>query len=192
MLAIKRLWALVLVVMLSGCSLFQGASDTGAERVYLARGVQWALPDGQLFADQLHMLQQVRATYGDKTFDLLVQTENIPGEGLVMAGLTPSGQLLLQMTFKSGKVSGWVSPLLGDKIRLPYMMSDFLLANADADKLRPYLQECGLTIQDSPAQRKILKGRAVLIQVDKQHTQLLYRNLALGYAMTVTTLQEDQ
>ncbi|WP_066016653.1 DUF3261 domain-containing protein [Endozoicomonas atrinae] len=198
---------LLLSLWLSGCAFFsparsQSVSVTlGAEsRVYLSDQVFWTLPSPDVIKGHFMVIQQVKGRYGDQSFDLLFQIEKKPGQ-LSLLGMTVSGQQLLQLVYRDGEVSGHVSPLVGDRIKLSYLVSDLLLAYGSGDVFNTALADQDIIAREIPSKSRVIGyNKRPLISIkysgqwmgaDQWPEIVHYRNLGLGYELEIKTLSKE-
>ncbi len=204
---VKACGYLLLSFWLSGCAFFSPtASQTvspiqgSAVKVYLSDQVYWTLPSPDAIKGRFMATQLVRGRYGDQTFDLLFQIEKKPGQ-LSLLGMTVSGQQLLQLAYRDGELSGKVSPLVGDRIKLAYLVSDLLLAYGDGEILKVALEGREMTLKEIPSKSRVIgynKRPLISIKYSGQWMGagqwpeiVQYRNQGLGYELEIKTLSKE-
>ena len=182
-----------LLFIVGGCSTVQTSTEQQRE-VYLTKTVAWFLPSSDVLDEPFRATQLVHARYGEKDFDLLFQLEKRDGQ-LVMAGLSLSGQQLLQLTYNRYKLETSVSPLVGNQLRLSYLLSDFMLSFGQENMLRNQLEKVGISLSSDGDTRLLSDHGQPIVSVSYSDEKkgpwaetLVYRNLALDYELTIKTL----
>lgn len=209
---VKACRYLLLSFWLSGCAFFSSTTSPtvspiqgSAVKVYLSDQVYWILPSPDAIKGRFVATQLVKGRYGDQAFDLLFQIENKPGQ-LSLLGMTVSGQQLLQLVYRDGELSGKVSPLVGDRIKLAYLVSDLLLAYGDGDILKVALEGREMTLKETRSNIRVIgynKRPLIFIEYSgkwmgtDQWPEALwpeivqYRNQGLGYELEIKTLSKE-
>jgi hypothetical protein len=89
-----------------------------------------------------------------------------------------------ELSYRNGAVS-FSSPLFPQSIKPEYIVADFQLCFYDAVLLGRALETCGLTLEIKGTGRRILKGKTVIIEIEKAMNEVRLVNHLRGYIYTL-------
>ena len=138
-------------------------------------------PDGIEYP--MDMPQQISASYGgrDFLFNAWVQA----GEaGFDMTLLNELGATMGELSYRDGEVS-FSSPVFPKSLKPEYIVADFQLCFYNALLLRQALEKCGLSFEYTDVRRRVLQGKNVIIEIEKNLNSVRLVNHLRGYAYTL-------
>jgi hypothetical protein len=151
--------------------------------VYLTGSSKYILlPPGNI-ENSLDMAQRISASYKgmDYFFNAWVKADE---SGMEMTLLNELGANMGELSYRNGLVS-FSSPVFPPSLKPEYIVADFQLCFYNAMALRQALKDCGLSFEDAGNSRRILKGKTLIIEVERSRNTVMLVNHLRGYAYTL-------
>ena len=140
------------------------------------------LPAGDI-EKSMDMAQRVSASYRNRDF-LFIAWVKADSTGIEMTLLNDLGAGMGDLSYRDGAVS-FFSPMFPQSLRPEYIVADFQLCFYNPLLLSRALKDCGLTLENSGAARRVLKGKDLIIEIEKTAGVVRLTNHLRGYAYTL-------
>lgn len=158
-------------------------SREGRPYVYLTDTARFVLLPAGGIERPIDMAQQITASYQDRDF-LLIAWVRADETGIEMTLLSDLGTSMGELSYRDGAVS-FSSPMFPQSLRPEYIIADFQLCFYDPLLLSRALEDCGLVLEDGEGARRILKGKDLIIEIEKKAGVVRLTNHLRGYAYTL-------
>ena len=130
----------------------------------------------------MDMSQLVTASYRGQNYLLNTWVKADETE-INMIMINELGANMGELSYRDGAVS-FSSPVFS-AILPEYIVADFQLCFYNVSALRQALEDCGLSLEDTEAARRILQGNTAIIEIDKSGNFVRLINHVRGYAYTL-------
>jgi hypothetical protein len=151
--------------------------------VYLTDGSKFfLLPAGDIEIP-MDTAQRIYAEYDGKDyfFNAWVKADE---SGIEMILLNELGVNMGELSYRGGLVS-FSSRIFPKPFKPEYIIADFQLCFYSAPALRRVLEKCGLSLENTENSRRILQGKTVIIEIEKDKNAVKLVNHLRGYAYTL-------
>ncbi|MDR2718913.1 MAG: DUF3261 domain-containing protein [Treponema sp.] len=151
--------------------------------IYLTGSSQFfLLPSGDI-ENPLDMAQRISASWQGRDYFLnaWVKADNA---GMEITLLNELGATIGELSCRNGLVS-FSSPVFPPSLKPEYIVADFQLCFYNTSALRQALEDCGLLLETSENSRRILQGKTVIIEIEKNQNTVRLINHLRGYAYTL-------
>lgn len=98
--------------------------------------------------------------------------------------LNELGANMGELSYRDGFAS-FSSPVFPQSLKPEYIIADFQLCFYSAAALRHALEDCGLLLEDTGSGRRILQGKTVIVEIEKDRNAVRLVNHLRGYAYTL-------
>jgi hypothetical protein len=170
----------VFLFILSSCS-----SVSGDKRLYayLTDRSKYILLSPAGIEKPLDMAQQISASYGGQSYyfsSWVLADEN----GIDMSFFNELGASMGDLSYREGAVS-LSSAVLPKALKPEYMVADFQLCFYDPVLVRRALEDCGLTLEIQGTNRRIFRGRNLIIEIERTFGAVKFVNHLRGYSYVI-------
>jgi len=175
-----------MVIMVFLCCCCSCATNTTGEKrlgVNLAGSSKYILLPPENIEHSLDMAQQISASYRGRKFFLNAWVK-ADETGMEMVLLNEMGARMGELSYRNGLVS-FSSPMIPSAIKPEYIVADFQLCFYNTAALRQALNDCGLSFEDTENNRRIFKGKTLVIEVERDRNIVKLVNHLRGYAYTL-------
>jgi hypothetical protein len=151
--------------------------------VYLTNRAQFILlPPGGI-EKPMDMAQYISAAYGGQNyyFNAWVQADKT---GMEMTLFNELGAAMGELRYSEGFVD-LSSPVFPNSLKPEYIVADFQLCFYDPLMLSMALKNCGLIFEADERYRRILQGKNVIIEIEKDQNIVQIKNHLRGYTYTL-------
>lgn len=194
---VRRLAALALLVVLTGCALV-----APPDQAVLPGGGRWRLPGPGALGEARQVLQRVDAEFGEHRTTLLFYLEVEPVH-LALLATTPEGLELFALELRETKprLSATRSPLTPRPLQPVQVLADLQLAYWPVAALQAALADTGVVLAEradgSGRVRELRRGSDILVTIhydtgDPWRAGVRFEQHVWGYRYTVTTLEASQ
>ncbi|MDR2942686.1 MAG: DUF3261 domain-containing protein [Treponema sp.] len=151
--------------------------------IYLTGSSKYFLLPAVDIENPLDMAQSISAEWQGNgySFNAWVKADKA---GMEMVLLNELGVNMGELSFRDGLVS-FSSPLFPKSLKPEYIIADFQLCFYSAGALRQALEDCGLSFENSGSIRRILQGKTVIIEIEKNQNAVRLTNHLRGYTYTL-------
>jgi hypothetical protein len=131
----------------------------------------------------MDMAQFLSAFYGsqDIQFTAWVKADETTLE-IIM--LNDMGISMGELSYMNSVVS-FSSSVLPSSVKPEYIIADFQLCFHDTGLLNRALAGCGLVLEADETNRRILQGKKIIIEIEKDADKVIYKNYLRGYSYTL-------
>jgi hypothetical protein len=126
------------------------------------------------------MFQQISASYQDQDY-LLNAWVKADASGVDMILLNELGAHIGEISYRDGTVALF-SPLFPKSMKPEYIIADFQLCFYNALLLQRALKSCGLSLEYTETYRRVLQGKTVIIEIERNPGLVRLVNHLRGYA----------
>ena len=173
----------IVIILFLCCSCAKTATGGKQLDVYLTGSSKYTLlPPGNI-ENPLDMAQQISASYRGRKFFLNAWVK-ADETGMEMVLLNEMGARMGELSYRNGLVS-FSSPMIPSAIKPEYIVADFQLCFYNTAALRQALNDCGLSFEDTENNRRIFKGKTLVIEVERDRNIVKLVNHLRGYAYTL-------
>jgi hypothetical protein len=172
----------ILILCLCSCASRPATNDKQLF-VYLTNRAQFVLlPPGGI-EKPMDMAQYISAAYGgqDYYFNAWVQADE---NGMEMTLFNELGAAMGELRYREGFVE-LSSPVFPGSLKPEYIVADFQLCFYDSLMIRDALKKIGLAFEANGKFRRVLQGKNVIIEIEKDQNRVLINNHLRGYAYTL-------
>jgi hypothetical protein len=129
------------------------------------------------------MAQRISASWQNKDyfFNAWVKADEAEIE---MTLLNELGVSMGELSYRNGLVS-FSSSIFPKSMKPEYIVADFQLCFYNISALRQSLKDCGLSLETDGNIRRILNGKTVIIEIEKNQNTVRLVNILRGYAYTL-------
>jgi len=147
--------------------------------IYLTDSSKFLLLPAVNIEKPIDMAQRISASWQGTNyfFNAWVKADEAEMEMILLNEL---GVNIGELSFRNGLVS-LSSPVLPKSMKPEYIVADFQLCFYSAPALRKAIEGCGLSFEDSENNRRILKGKKVIIDIEKSRNTIKLNNHLRGY-----------
>jgi hypothetical protein len=149
----------------------------------MADNVKYMLLSTEDIEYPLDMFQQISASYQDHEY-LLNAWVKADASGMDMILLNELGAHIGELSYRDETVS-FSSSLFPKSLKPEYIVADFQLCFYNALMLQRVLKDCGLSFEYTEAYRRVLRGKTVIIEIEKNIGQVRLINHLRRYAYTL-------
>jgi len=170
---------LLFLICLTACATTAGNNDPYA---YLTNSSKFFLLSGGS-EKPMDMAQLISASYGnqDMQFSAWVKADEA---ALDITMLNDMGVSIGELSYRNGAVF-FSSSIFPASIKPEYIIADFQLCFHDTNLLNKALTRCGLIFKAEGANRRILQGKKIIIEIDKSADKVTYKNYLREYSYTL-------
>ena len=183
---------LAFLTVLVFINLYSCASAASAKQpyVYLTDNAKYILLSPGGIEKPMDAAQYISASYGgqDYFFNAWVKADKT---GMDIALFNELGAAIAELSYKDGVVS-LSSRVLPGSLRPEYIVADFQLCFYEPVLLRQAIKECGLVLETRGGSqegtmniRRILRGKRLIIEIEKAHQEVKLKNYQRGYSYTL-------
>jgi hypothetical protein len=104
--------------------------------------------------------------------------------GIEMTLLNDLGVNMGELSYRDGLVS-FSSPVFPKSLKPEYIVADFQFCFYSASALSRALENCGLFLENAGNSRRILQGKTVVLEIEKEMNSVRLVNHLRGYAYTL-------
>jgi hypothetical protein len=128
----------------------------------------------------MDMAQYISAAYGgqDYYFNAWVQADETSIE---MTLFNELGASMGELRYNEGFVE-LSSPVFPNSLKPEYIVADFQLCFYNPIMLRDALKNCGLAFEANEKFRRVLQGKNVIIEIEKDQNRVQIKNHLRGYS----------
>jgi len=129
------------------------------------------------------MAQRISASWQGKDyfFNAWVKADET---GMEMTLLNELGVSMGELSCRKGLIS-FSSTIFPKSLKPEYIVADFQLCFYNATALRQALEDCGLSFENTGNNRRILKGKTLIIEIEKSRNTVRLVNHLRGYTYTL-------
>jgi hypothetical protein len=140
------------------------------------------LPPGSI-ENSMDMSQRLSASYEGRQyfFNAWVKADEA---GMDMILLNELGASMGELSYRNDAVS-FSSPVFPKSLPPEYIVADFQLCFYNTPALRQALEGCGLSFEDTEADRRVLQKGTVIIEIEKTRNTVALVNHLRGYRYTL-------
>jgi hypothetical protein len=140
------------------------------------------LPAGDI-ENSLDMAQRISASWQgrDYFFNAWVKADEA---GMEMTLLNDLGVSMGELSYRDGLLS-FSSPVFPKSLKPEYIVADFQLCFYNTPALRQAIEDCGLSFETSGNSRRILEGKNVILEIEKNQSTVRLINHLRGYTYTL-------
>ena len=176
------------LLLVSGLACFTSCVSRAGRRkdlpyAYLTNTSRFILLPAWGIEKSMDMAQQIAASYQSRDF-LFIAWVKADETGIEMTLLSDLGAGMGELSYRDGAVS-FFSPMFPRSLRPEYIVADFQLCFYNPLLLSRTLKDCGLTLENSGAVRRVLKGKDLIIEIEKTAGAVRLTNHLRGYAYTL-------
>jgi len=173
----------VIILFLCCCSCASKAAIGENLNVYLTGGSKFFLLPSEDIEKTMDTAQHIYAEYDGKDyfFNAWVKADEA---GIEMILLNELGVNMGELSYRGGLAS-FSSPIFPKSLKPEYIIADFQLCFYNAPALRHALEECGLSLENTQNYRRILQGKTVIIEIEKNKNAVKLVNHLRGYTYTL-------
>jgi len=180
---------LLLLPMLLNCALSLTSCTSGASvrekgpSVYLADNSKYFLLPASGIGQPMDMAQFISASYNGKNyyFNAWIKADET---GLDISLFNELGASLAELSYRDGAVD-FSSSVFPKSLRPEYIVADFQLCFYDSVLLGRALDNCGITLQTGGTKRRLLKGKKLIVEIEKSAGLVKLENHLRGYSYTL-------
>ena len=169
-----------LTICFSSC-----ASTAGENRLYanLTDNSKYILLPPEGIEQALDTAQYVSVSYNDQEyfFNAWVKADET---GINMTLFNEFGAGMGDLSYRYGFIN-FTSPVFPTTVKPEYIVADFQLCFYDPILLKGALKKCGLSFETIGANRRVLKGKDLIIEIEKTGSIVKLKNNLRGYAYTL-------
>jgi hypothetical protein len=104
--------------------------------------------------------------------------------GIDMTLINELGANMGEISYRDGAVS-FSSPVFPQSVRAEYIIADFQFCFYSTAALARALKDCGLSFEDTGSVRRILRGKTVIVEIEKNQNAVRLVNHLRGYTYTI-------
>ncbi len=175
----------IIAILLAAC-----AVSPPPTRVPLGR---YTTLDLQLPPQHVALSQKMQARFRGQVLNLLLQIQN-DANGLVIAGLSPTGTRLFTAQFDGSNITSWQSPLFEAPFEARFLLADFLIAELDVQHVQRLLSADNLVedVQQPPRVRTLYnRNSKAVVEVRYGDKKTIYCHRERGYCLDIETLTRE-
>ena len=131
----------------------------------------------------LDMPQLLSASYGGENYFLNVWVM-ADEAGIDMTLFNEMGSNMGELSYRDGPVS-FSSPIFPQSLLPEYIVADFQFCFYKTDVLRRALKKAGLVLESTGTGRRIMKGKNLIIEIEKKPDSVTLVNHLRGYSYTL-------
>lgn len=174
----------VILLLLCFCSCKSGAKVREDRlHAYLTDSSRYFLLPPEGIGKSMDMAQFVSASYNGQDYFMNAWVK-ADETGMEMTLLNEFGVNMGELSYKNGVVK-FSSPVFPKSTMGEYIVADFQLCFYDPLLLRGALKECGLAFETDGNTRRILKGKKIIIEIEKTEKAVKLINHLRGYTYTL-------
>jgi hypothetical protein len=172
----------ILLLLLSSCA-SRAAVRENSPYAYLTGNSKYFLLPPNEIDKPMDMAQYVSAYYNGKDyfFSSWVKADEA---GMEMILFNELGAGMGELSYRNGSVN-FSSPIFPKALRGEYIVADFQLCFYNPISLRDALKKCGLVLETDESTRRVIKGKTIIIEIEKTHDAVRLVNHPRGYAYTL-------
>jgi len=156
--------------------------------VYLTDSALYRLLPPENIENPMDMAQLVSASWQGRDYFLNAWVK-ADETGMEMTLLNELGANMGTLTYREGLVS-FSSPVFPPSLKPEYIVADFQFCFYNTFALRQALENCGFSFENTGSSRRILKGKTVIIEIEKNNNTVKLTNHLRGYAYTLEGISE--
>jgi len=173
----------MVIILFLCCSCAKNTTVENQLNVYLTGSSKYILlPPGNI-DNPLDMAQQISASYKGREYFLNAWVK-ADETGMEMTLLNELGAQMGELSYRNGQVS-FSSPVFPSSLKPEYIVADFQLCFYNAIALHQALEDCGLFFEDTGNSRRILQGKTLVIEIEKNTNTVRLVNHLRGYTYTL-------
>jgi hypothetical protein len=138
-------------------------------------------PDG--IEKPLDMAQFISASYGGRNyfFNAWVKADET---AMDMTLFNEFGATMGDLSYRDGLID-FSSSIFPNSLRPEYIVADFQLCFYNPLLIRRALEDCGLSLEIQGNTRRVLKGKDMIIEIEKNNSNVRFINHLRGYTYTL-------
>ena len=179
------LTVLILIIACSCASSGTGNRSFREKRpyAYLTNSAKYVLLSPAGIENPMDMAQYISASYGgqDYYFNAWVKAD---ATGMDIVLFNEFGAAMGDLFYRDGAVN-LSSQVFPEALRPEYIVADFQLCFYDPILLKQRLKDCGLVLETQGSVRQILKGKNLIIEIEKAPGEVKLKNHLRGYSYTL-------
>jgi hypothetical protein len=174
---------MAIILFLFCCSCTPKTPIRENQLVYLTGKSKYRLLPPENIENSLDMAQYISASF--KGMDYFLNAWVKADEaGMEITLLNELGAHMGEITYRDGHTS-FSSPVFPSSLKPEYIIADFQLCFYNAPALRQALENCGLSFEYTGNSRRILDGKTVVIEIEKNQNTVRLVNHLRGYTYTL-------
>jgi len=175
---------MVIILVLCCCSC--ASKVPGGENrpfIYLTDSSKYFLLPPSDIENPIDMAQRISASWqgSNFTFNAWLKADKTEMEMILLNDL---GVNIGELSYRDGLVS-LSSSVFPKSMKPEYIVADIQLCFYSANALRQAVEDCGLSFENSGNKRRILKGKNVIIEIEKSGNMVKLNNLLRKYTYTL-------
>jgi len=164
-----------------GCA--SGAKSNDYPHVYLTNTSRYILLHATGIEKSMDMAQRISASFQGKDF-LFIAWVKADEKGIDMTLLSELGTHMGELSYRDGSIS-FSTTVLPGSLRPEYIIADFQLCFYNSLLLGRALEDCRLLLETSGAGRRVLRGKELIYEIEKEADAIRLTNYLRGYAYTL-------
>ena len=183
----KFLFSIILLLLLSlGCALIASCATAAAPKLpyaFLTDQAKYTLLPPDAIEKPMDMAQFVSASYRGQKFysNAWVQADV---SGIEFSLFSELGASIGDLSYRNGNVS-FSSSVFPKSLKPEYIVADFQLCFYEPHLLERALKDCGLALETVGANRRILSGKKLIVEIEKTPGAVKLVNHLRGYTYTL-------
>jgi hypothetical protein len=161
------------------------SKDLSSDRpyIYLTDSKKYFLLPPEDIENPMDMAQRISASWQGKdySFNAWVKADEA---GMEMTLLNELGVNMGELSFRDGLLS-FSSQVFPKSMKPEYIVADFQLSFYSVPPLRQAVENCGLSFEIGANSRRILKGKTVIVEIEKSRNTIRLVNHLRGYIYTL-------
>ena len=174
------------LLFLLGIFYFSSCASIARDRrlhAYLTDNSRFILLAPEGIENSMDMAQYISASYGGREY-LLNAWVMADETAMEIILLNEMGANMGELTYRDGDVN-FSSSIFPMSVRPEYIVADFQLCFYNPLLLSQALKDCGLTLELQGSTRRILRGRDLIIEIEKSENTVRLVNHLRRYAYTI-------
>jgi hypothetical protein len=171
-----------ITAILSSCVSAAKAKD-GSLYVWLTNSSRFILLPAQYIENPINGFQLFSAAYDKQEFQVnaLVIAD---GTGMNMTLFNELGANMGELSWRNGEIY-FSSSVFPKSLKPEYIIADFQLCFYESAALAKALKDCGLVLEDTGGLRRVLKGKTVIMEIEKNMNSVKITNHLRGYSYSL-------
>jgi len=156
--------------------------------VYLTNSSKYTLLPPYNIEKSLDTAQRISVSWQGRDYFLNAWVK-ADESGMEMTLLNELGAYMGELSYRDGLLS-FSSPVIPRSLKPEYIVADFQFCFYNAPALSQALEDCGLSFENTENSRRILNGKTVIIEIEKNQNTVKLVNHLIGYAYTLEGYSE--
>jgi hypothetical protein len=174
--------AIILVLCFCSCTPRVPVKE-GRLYIYLTGNSKYFLLPAGNIENSIDMAQRISASWQGKDYFFNTWVKANEAE-IEMILLNELGVNMGELSYRDGLVS-FSSPVFPQSLKPEYIVADFQFCFYSAPALRQALEDCGFSLETAGNSRRVLKGKTVIVEIEKSRNTIRLVNHLRGYAYTL-------